>query len=79
MTRIRNVVNRKRQEKVVGELTGIGITRETRIPLNIGAVSVSARSDSVQADGAEDARVGQLWAGGDDTVGDGVVDGLFLM
>lgn len=61
------------------ELTGIGITRETRIPLNIGAVSVSARSNGVQADGAEDARVGKLWAGGDDTVGDGVVDGLFQM
>lgn len=37
------------------ELTGIGITGETCIPLNIGAVSVSARSDSVQADSAEDA------------------------
>lgn len=59
------------------KLTGIGVARETRIPLNIGAVSVRARSDSVQADGAEDARVGELWGGGDDAVCDRVVDGLF--
>lgn len=61
----------------LGRLTSIGIAREACIPLNIGAVSVSTSSDSVQADGAEDAGVGELWSGGDDAVGDGVIDGLF--
>jgi len=37
---------------------------------------VGASGDRVQADGAQDAGVGELRAGGDDAVGDGVVDGL---
>lgn len=36
-------------------------------------------SDSVQADSAEDAGVGELRGGSDDAVGDGVVDGLYLV
>lgn len=35
-----------------------------------------ASSDSVAADGAQDGREAELRAGGDDTVGDHVVEGL---
>lgn len=59
-----------------GKLTGVGVAGEVGAPLNVGAVGVRASSDGVAADGAEHARVGELGGGGDDAVGNGVVDGL---
>lgn len=38
-----------------------------------------ASSDGVAADGAQDGRVGELGAGGDDAVGEAVVDGRVLL
>lgn len=58
------------------KLTGVGVAGEVGAPLNVGAVGVRASSDGVAADGAEHARVGELGGGGDDAVGNGVVDGL---
>lgn len=56
--------------------TGVGIAGKVGAPLDIGAPSMLASSDSVAADGAQDRREADLWAGGDDAVGDHVVDGL---
>lgn len=55
---------------IAGEVTG---------PLDESAVLVGARGDGVEADGADDARVSELGLGGDDTVGDEVVDGAVLL
>lgn len=58
------------------EPTGVGIAGEVGAPLDVGATSMLTSSDGVEADGAQDGRVGDLGPGGDDAVGDGVVDGL---
>lgn len=58
------------------KLTGVGVAREVAGPLDEGAVLEVARGDGEEADGADDAGVGQLGLGGDDGVGDVVVDGL---
>lgn len=57
-------------------LTGIGVAGEVAGPLDEGAVLELARGDGEQADGADDGGVRQLGLGGDDGVGDVVVDGL---
>jgi hypothetical protein len=48
-------------------------------PLNEGAALQLSTGDGVAADGAQDTRVSQLGRGGDDAVGDVVVDGLSLI
>lgn len=48
-------------------------------PLNEGAALQLSRGDGVAADSAQDTRVSQLGLGGDDAVGDVVVDGLPLI
>lgn len=62
--------------KQQSEPTGVGIAGEVGAPLDVGATSMLTSSDGVEADGAQDGRVGDLGPGGDDAVGDGVVDGL---
>ena len=47
-------------------------------PLNKSAAFQLTAGDGVQADGAQHGRVGQLGLGGDDAVGDVVVDGLHV-
>lgn len=48
-------------------------------PLDEGLTLVVARRDGEQADGAQHRGVGELGLGGDDRVGDEVVDGLFVV
>lgn len=57
-------------------LTSGSVAGELSAPLNVGASTVGTGSDGVQADRAQNAGVGELGAGSDDAVGDGVVDGL---
>lgn len=56
--------------------TSISIAREVAGPLDIGVVLVLARGDGEEADGAQGGRVAEVGIGGDDRVGDVVVDGL---
>lgn len=56
--------------------TSIGIVGEVTAPLNKSAALKLTRCDGIAANGAQDTRVGQLGLGGDDGVGDVVVDGL---
>jgi hypothetical protein len=58
------------------ELTGIGIAGEVASVLDEGGALEVAAGDGVAADGAEDGGVGQGGLGGDDGVGDVVVDAL---
>ena len=59
--------------------TGISITAEVACPLHKGASLQLPARDRVAAHGAQHARVRQLGLGGDDTVGDVVVDGRVLL
>lgn len=56
--------------------SGISIAREVAGPLDEGGVLELAAGDCVGADSAHHRAVGELWLGGDDGVGDVVVDGL---
>jgi len=60
-------------------LTSIGIAREVASPLNVGATLSLAGGHGIEADGGEDGRVAQLRLGGDDAVGDVMVDGLIVV
>lgn len=57
-------------------LTGIGIAGEVASVLDESGALELAAGDGVAADGADDGGVGQSGLGGDDGVGDVVVDGL---
>jgi hypothetical protein len=61
--------------------SGISIAREVAGPLDEGRLLELAAGDGVGAHGAHHRAVGELWLGGDDGVGDVVVDGavLFLL
>lgn len=61
------------------EHTGASIAGEVGAPLDIGASSMLTSSDGVAADGAQNRRVGDFGAGGDDAVGDHVVEGRVLL
>jgi len=56
--------------------TGVGVTGEVGGPLDVGAVLELAGGDSPTADGTDHTRIRQLRLGGDDAVGDVMVDGL---
>ena len=55
-------------------LTGTSIVGEVACPFNKGGTLAVAAGDWVALDGAQDAAVVELWLGGDDGVGDEVVD-----
>lgn len=57
-------------------LTGIGIAGKVASVLDEGGALEVTAGDGVAADGAEDGGVGQGGLGGDDGVGDVVVDAL---
>lgn len=57
-------------------LTGVGVAGEVASVLDEGAALVLTAGDGVAADGADDGGVGQSRLGGDDGVGDVVVDAL---
>jgi hypothetical protein len=61
------------------EHTSIGVRGEVTGPLDKGAVLVLARGDGVAADGADNGGVAQSGVGGDDRVGDVVVEGRVLL
>ena len=57
-------------------LTSISIAGEVSTPLHVCASHELSRSHREQSDGAQNAAVRELWRGGDDAVGDVVVDRL---
>jgi len=67
---------RRRKNKRDGRLTCIGIAAEVAGPGDVRVALVLARGDGVQADGGDDGCVAQGGLGGDDAVGNVVVDGL---
>jgi hypothetical protein len=69
------LVNDRSIESLV-RLTSIGIAGEVASPGDEGLALVRTRGDGVCADGRDDGRVRQLRLGGDDAVGDEVVDAL---
>ena len=58
------------------EHTGISIAGEVASVLDEGGALEVTAGDGVAADGGDDGGVGQSGLGGDDRVGDVVVDGL---
>jgi hypothetical protein len=67
---------RRRENQRDGRLTSISIAAEVACPGDVRVALVLARGDGVQADGGDDGCVAQGGLGGDDAVGDVVVDGL---
>lgn len=57
-------------------LTGVSVAGEVAGVLDVGGALEVTASDGVAADGGDDGGVGEGRLGGDDGVGDVVVDGL---